>query len=343
MKKSSSVLKKIIALCIVSFVVAFLLGLSIWSFRPMIEIPPSVLLPATTFSFFYLNLDSKNSGITELLDNAKNEILNSEIGRVKKSLVKLAFSASIPNQLAGFMTLGEGAQEPELVFIISMGKIIRLVKLFGRPFDRAVFQGLPVEKEREGRHSFKHVQIDPEGTGASAYSIIGNNIVIGTSLLSVKDCLNTFKENVLVDVEPAYRYLSELLSQTSSEKDGFLYVDNSERDLSRIFKFVEQKYAFAAFPSVDEIVTITGDLHILTETEAINGGIIFYCRGYENISEVRSDVKFLYGAMRRKFKPYDINLKGNIDIEGDTVIFNFYITNYMEAILSHITSDGGDE
>ena len=220
-----------------------------------------------------------------------------------------------------------------------MGKIVRLVKLFSGFIDRALFKGEKVEKVRSGGHAFKRVVKIVEERSPSAYSIIANNIVIGTTLSSVQASYRRYNEDASVD--PYCKYISGILLQASAQKDGFLYVDNNDGKLSRVIQKVEEEYAFAAFPSVDSVTTIDGYIGLLPE--AVNGTLQFYCKDNDRLDDVRSDVKFIYGAMRRKFRASDINLKGDIQTEDNSIKYSFQIPDIMEIIHGKFILSGGDE
>ena len=335
-KKSLAV--KII-LGVIAFIVCSIIGLSIWIFRPLKEVPPSELLPETTFSFFSLNLNINDPFLSEVMTMAEEQIVDENDGKIKKRLVNRAFSSALPRQLVGIVLLEDGKDEPELLFVASMGRIVRLAKLFSRFIDRALFKGEEVEKVRLGGHTFKSVVKTAEGRSPSAYSIIANNIVIGTTLSSVQASYKRYKENPSVD---SYcKYLSGILLQASVQKDGFLYVDNNDGKLTRVIQKVEEEYAFAAFPSVEAVTTIDGYIGLLPE--AAYGTLLFYCKDADRTDEVHSDVKFIYGALRRKFRASDINLKGDIQTEDNSIKFSFQIPDIMEIIRSKSILSGGDE
>jgi hypothetical protein len=334
-----------IILGIVALIVLFIIGFTVWLFRPIKEVPPCELFPSSAFSFFFLNLNQSNTGLSEIMAKAKDEVLNTEMGFAKKTLFKIAFPSVIPKSLVGVLSIAEDSDEPDLVFIVSMGKIVRLIKIFGGSFDTIVFQGAPSQKQRELRHNFKSLTPATEKRGPSAYTIVGNNIVIGTSLSSVKDAYRSHIEWAIEHPAKAKedarrRYFAEMLRQASMQRDASLYVDNNDGALSKIFQTVEEKFAFAAFPSIDAVATIKGEVRILTEE--VTGNITFYCSESERLRDVRSDVKFIYGALRRKLRASDIDMKGTVQIEGNTVEFDFQIPDFIDSIFSNITSDQGD-
>jgi hypothetical protein len=305
----------------------------------MKKMPPGELLPETTFSFFSFSLNINDPFLTEVMTMAKKQFVDTDSSKIKKRLVNRAISSALPRQVVGVVILEDGTDEPELLFIASMGKIVRLAKLFDRFFDRALFPGEKVEKVRAGGHTFKSTVKTTEEMSPSAYSIIANNIVIGTTLSSVQASYKRYNENESVD--PYYKYLSGVLLQASAQKDIFLYVDNNYRKLSRVIQKVEEEYAFAAFPSVDSVTTIDGYIGLLPES--VEGTILFYCKDTDRIDDVHSDVKFIYGAMRRKFRASDIELQGDVQIGKNNVKFSFKIPDIMEIISSKFIFSGGDE
>ncbi len=94
-------------------------------------------------------------------------------------------------------------------------------------------------------------------------------------------------------------------------------VDNSEGKLSAIIKSYEDKYAFAAFPSIDHLTSIDGNFNLLDEE--MDSSITFYCSSPDRLMDVRSDDKFIYGAIRRNLKASVINMKGQVQVEEDTL------------------------
>ena len=308
--------------------VLFIVGFSIWLFRPLKEVPSWKLMPAGTFSFFTFSLDQADPGVSTLLEGAQAKLITEETGGMKARLFKKAFPSFIPTRLVGLVSYDEVRGEPQILVILSMWKVIRLLKLATGPFDRALFEGAESLKVRVDRHIFRSRRNGEDGMRPTAYTIVGNNLLLGSSLSLLKDSFRAYTHTLRRDAEE--EYLSGLLLQASSRRGGSLCVDNTQGHLSKIFKAVEEKYSFAAFPSVDAVSTIMGDVHVFPEE--LNGSLTFYCDSDEKLADVRSDVKFIYGAMRRKLRASDLDMKGIISVQGNSVKFDFQIQDFMNAL-----------
>jgi hypothetical protein len=102
-----------------------------------------------------------------------------------------------------------------------------------------------------------------------------------------------------------------------------------------------EKFSFAAFPSIDAVSSIEGRVEL--HPEEIGGSAVFHCRRSGRLEEVKSDVKFLYGALRRIARAADLNMQGDVIIEGNSVRFEFRIPEYIGALFAPTTPEGGDK
>lgn len=309
--------------------VLFFVGFSIWLFRPLKEVPPWKLMPSTTFSFFTFSLDQADPGVSALLEGMQAKLITQDTGVMKAHLFKKVFPSLIPTRLVGLVSYDELRGEPQILILVSMGKVIRLLKLAGGLFDRVLFEGVESVKVHTEGHSFKTRKDSQDGMRPTAYTIVGNNLLLGSNLSLLQDSYRDYARTLHGDAED--EYMSGLLLQASSQRGGSLCVDNTQGLLSKIFQEVEEKYSFAAFPSIDAVSTIMGDLRILPEE--LNGSLTFYCSSDDKLPEVRSDVKFIYGALRRKLRASDIDMKGAVAVQGYSVKFTFQIMDFMNALL----------
>ena len=339
-KKKRKTSSKII-LGIVAAVVLFIIGLGIWLFGPMRKVPHTELVPSSAFAFVSVDLNPESSGFSELLDTAEKEYLNLEPGLFKTRLIMKIIPYIVPDRVTLIATLDDNSTDPGMIFIASMGKLIKIIRLYSGPFDRVIFRGASFEREHVKGHGFKNISPSRERsvtsalTNPAAYTFIGNNIVAGTSLPLIKSAYYSYRGAQPSDPMSRgllFRYMSEILSPDKSRADVSLLVDNSEGKLSAIVKDFEEKFVFAAFPSIDHVTSIDGTMNLLSEE--MDSSITFYCSSPDRLMDVRSDVKFIYGAVRRKLMASGINMKGKVQVEGDTVIFNFKVTDFMEAVFT---------
>jgi hypothetical protein len=327
-KETCSKWAKRIGLGIAALIVGFLIGFSIWLLSPLQQVPPWQLMPSSSFAFFTVNLDPADPGISVLLEKFQETMIEEETGRVKSLAMKKLLPTFYPERITGFIVLENSTDEPRFVFIVGMGKGIRLMKLAGGPLERVLFRGKPTMKLRKEGQSFRGVQNAEGGMEPAAFTILGNNFLLGTHLAALEDSFSAYSRTPHTDVNE--NYLSGLLLQATMQRGGYLCADNSLGQLSRFFQIIQEKYSFAAFPSADAVSSIMGELHFFPEE--IEGSVTFFCKDQENLSEVRSDVKFIYGAMRRVLNASDVDMKGNVRIEGSSVGLEFRIVNLINAI-----------
>jgi len=336
-EKRTEILKKSLWIAAVLFALVFIVRITV--LRPPEEIQPWKLFPDQAFSFFSIRLDSESTGISDLKKQIKQEALGPDTGVFKKAVFRLMFSSVIPRQIIGIGTMADETGEPEFIFIVRMGRIIRFVKAFSGVFDRIIFNGLPCEEVKyEHRLSYKKLLAEKKEIGPSAYTILGNSIIAATSVQALESCIEDFTGEK--KATPAWGDLGALFLKSSVEEDAFFFADNNSEDLTDIFSAIQEKYAFAAFPTIDAVSMILGYTRLLPGQ--LSGTIVFYCSDNTHLDGVKSDVKFIYGALRRKLKPSDIELKGDILIEGKTVVFTFEVPDYKGAIMKKFNSEEGD-
>ena len=121
--------------------VLLILGFGLWIFRPMKEAPPWEYLPSSALSFFSIDLNLENPGISQLVTRTQSELLNTNPGFIKKTIIKLLLPSIIPKRVDSIVTLEPDSNRPDYVVIVSMGRIFRLSRLFTRYIDRVIFQG----------------------------------------------------------------------------------------------------------------------------------------------------------------------------------------------------------
>jgi hypothetical protein len=91
---------------------------------------------------------------------------------------------------------------------------------------------------------------------------------------------------------------------------------------------------------MDTVEMIYGQMN-LTPDEVL-GSVSFLCNDASRLREVYSDVKYIYGAVRRVLRPLNIDMEGDIRIVESDVHFDFRVPGYIEALLSYLDEQGAD-
>lgn len=119
-------------------------------------------------------------------------------------------------------------------------------------------------------------------------------------------------------------------------RDCFFVVDNGDGALSEFVRSMEERYEFAAFPSVDAVSVVAGYVDFEGEDFG-RGRISFFCKD-GNSDRLRSDVRFIYGAIRRKLRPYGVGLKGRVETEPGAVSLDFKVEGVADAVVRVLSS-----
>jgi hypothetical protein len=315
----------------------FVAGFCIWLLLPMRKVPQADLLPRSPFAFFSFNLDPESPTLAGIISKA-----GTGHGPVKNALVRLLLPGVLPDSIVGVIAADADTGDPEILVFVSMGKLVRVLKIFGFPLNKALFDEGRVLRERERGHRFRAEAGALSGESSmrpSAYTIVGNTIVIGTSLRAVKESFDCYRGGRRLDAGGLY--LNALLIQSLGEREAVLYVDNAGGKMTALIVEASEKYSFAAFPSIDAVSSIEGRAEL--RPEALDGSAVFYCRGPDRLEEVKSDVKFLYGALRRVARAADLDMRGDVLTEGNSVRFEFRIPEYLGALFAPSTPEGGEK
>lgn len=301
-------------------------------------VPARSLVPDSAFAFVTVNLHEKGKGVRPALDSMEAWMLQKGHGRLKRFAIKRVFSSFLPEQIIAVAAPGEDQTKPEILLIARMGCVIRLAKLFHGQVARAFFSGKDYEEEKIQGDRVTYIETRDGRMGVRAYAIIGNTLIAGSSHTVLEDALTSDSVKSTGETQPPN--LIPMLLQSSDRHTLFIFADNRVRNLSRLEIYIEERYAFALFPTMDAVEMIYGQMS-LTPDEAL-GSAAFLCNDVGRLHEVYSDVKYIYGAMRRVLRPSNIDMEGEIRILESRVQFDFRVPGYIEAMLNYLEEEGGD-
>jgi hypothetical protein len=300
------------------------------------ERPVWSLVPDSAFAFVSITIDENGGGTAALLDSLESSMLEQENSRLKKFLIKRAFSL-LPERIIVIAATGKEAK-PELLMIAKMGGILRFAKMFSSKVDYAFFAGQDFEEERTQGYRIKYTDAVSGRMGLRAYMIIGNTLVAGSSYTVLNEALTSHRH--VDNKDEGFQHLTSLLIHGSEQYTFVLFSDNGARDLSKIVGSIEQKYAFAPFLSIDAVEMVYGNI-FLAEDE-LAGQVTFLSNDITRLREVKSDVRYIYGAMRRILKPLKITLEGDVRTNGSRVLFDFRIPDHTNALINFFREKQGE-
>jgi hypothetical protein len=306
-------------------------------FFSMKDIPTWNLVPDSAFAFMSVNINEDDRGTATLLDSVEEWMRQNETGWLKRFIIKRALYVFLPERIVAIAVAGSEAK-PETLVIVKMGSVIRLAKLFPGQIDRAFFERQDFKEERIRGHHVKYADTAYNRMGLSAYTIIGKSLVAGSSYAVLQDALTGYPSWDTDETRP--QHLTPLFLRGSDQQNLFLFADNGARDLSKIVSYIEEKYAFAPFPSMDAVEMVYGNISI--SEEQVSGQITFLSNDAGRLREVRSDVKYIYGAMRRKLKASNIELEGDVQTEGSQVQFDFRVPDHINTMINYLNAVRGE-
>jgi len=301
------------------------------------ERPIWSLIPDSAFAFISINIDEDSRGTASLLDSVESWMLRGETSRVKGFMIKRAFSSFLPERIIVIAATGKEAK-PENLLIVRMKGVIRLVKLFPGQIDRAFFKGQDFKEEMIRGHRVKYIEAANNRMGLGAYTIIGKTLVAGSSFTILQDALTSYPHTN--NEHKDSQHLTPLFLRGTDQHNFILFADNGARDLSKIVGYIEEKYAFAPFPSMDAVEMVYGNISL--SEDKVSGQITFLSNDIGRLREVRSDVKYIYGAMRRILKPLNITLEGDVQTEGSRVLFEFRVPDHIDAMINYLSDKQGE-
>ncbi len=317
------------------FVALVLASAVVWLLLPMRKTPAVKLLPDAPFAFFSYNVDLSDPAVAAAVSRVKDRLAGRGNG-LKRSLVGFLLPAAVPRNVTVVLASDARAKETEILVLAGMGRIARLLRFWSDPLDKALFRGAPMK--REWLNGRRFVSKPRDGFAPSAHAVIGDTLVAGTSLYAVMQCADRYDSGWLPGGSETD--LTALLDRSLEEKDAILYIDNGGGGMSRLVQEASRKYSFAAFPSIDAVLSIQGRIQI--RPEKISGSLRFVSAQPDRLEEIQGDVKFIYGALKRVARGSGMNVSGSVAARENAVIFDFELPDYMGVLSGSSTTQEGD-
>lgn len=326
MKKGWVALIGIAALVIVIFV---------WFILPVREANISRLFPNTTAGIIVVNIDTENPVVGNLLEQAEDIIQNSGFSSFKKKLFTALFPGIVPRKIVALYIPNLESVRPQYVVFISLGRLSKVLHIVSSPIDNMLFKGQEIVKKRVRLRKITYIEKAEGDIMPTAKMVFGNNLVISNN----PEIISSMVQNKNREENPWWRGTFPVVENVTTA-DINIILSNTDGGFSSVVKKIETDFAFAAFPSIDAVETMEGN--IVLEEDKLEGLMEFKCNDPAQINAVRSDVRFLYGAMRRVVKSFDINMKGEVSEGEESVGLDFYMENYINALLQTMNTFGGE-
>jgi hypothetical protein len=273
-------------------------------------------------------MDRSDPAVQAVVSALKARLAGPGSGFVARTFVPFLLPAALPKSVAVVLASDRITGETAILELADVDRLSRLMRLFGGMADGLLLRGGPVAKERADGRRFAYRADKSGGFSPSAYVVIDNTLVMGTGIDALKQCTDGYRSADARDGPVSG--LASRMAQSLGERDAMLYVDNSGGGMSRMVGAASEKYSFAAFPSIDAVSSISARIKLLPDT--MTGSASFACSRPDMIESVLSDVKFLYGAVKRVARASGVNMSGEVSVDGSAVLFNFEIPGYIKLL-----------
>lgn len=285
---------------------------TVWLLIPVKNIPASAFLPMDQFGFLRININAEKQDMAGFLDSVKSRLADSASNRFKRFFVKKAFQPGLPRRITVTLCPGKDSLLPELGCVIGMDRIIRPVRLFHAPLRKMLLRGKTVKKmHMDGLRFFS---VSPISGQTFYYRFVRNTILVSPSPNLLIRMSKQPDRNGSVDSGR----IIPLLYKGACDVDGFFFMDNLEGNVTSMIQPLEETFSFAAFPSIDRVSMIAG--WIDCSAGGLNIDSAFFTNAEFGLAQVQSDVRYLYGALRRILRSSDIGMKGEISSRSHSVL-----------------------
>lgn len=328
-----------VALIVVVVVGVVLIGFVMWMLFPVRSVRPWEKLPQDAFAFVHLPLAEAGPELDPVFDLFQERAAGHHRSPLERKIIDFGFNVFLPHSITVVAGYEEGSARPRMVAFVRMGRTTRLVRLFNKRLAGALFEE-GYEKHSHGRRTYMVAAGDGRA-GMRAYTVYRDSLMAGSSVDSVARCFETpVGKQRVADAQGGETSLKERLQHL--EPDVFtMFVDNREGRITELAGAMQERFSFAAFPSADAVEWIAG--HIQLHPEKLSGTVRFSCLDEQRIGEVRSDVRYFYGAIRRKLRASNLDLQGTVEVEPASVLFQFQIENYLDAFFEEDDIDGNGD
>ena len=308
---------------ILAFILTIVVVILLYFAVPAKNVSPLEFDPHGSFGAMVLRVRPSDKRLAVAFDAAGFN--RDDVGFFKRLAYNLVKKRFIPNATAAWAMQGADDPLPSFAAMVKDGDIVKLLRLASVVPGPRVLKSGEWGGERIGGTNIKAFANADSWRDIGAFAFVGDSIVVGdraTSVASVPNSLRDEPESPLA--ERIRRYVRELDSHL------VIVIDNSSDAFTRLVRYAESEVVFAAIPSADAIPWIYGTLTI--DGPDATGEVVFECSDLDRIDDVFSDIRFIYGTVRRMLHSSDVVMRGKVQKSASNVVFRYTITDIVKLI-----------
>jgi hypothetical protein len=318
---------------VVMVVIALVAGAAIFYYLPLRHrVPPN--LPANRAIGYFTAGFAPGSDLTTLgLELVRNRLAGPDTSNARQKIVRIVSDAAIPERVFGWIMPGSWDEKIAAIAVVDLPRLGRLIRATHRLFlPGMLFDGRARTIRVVGRRIVAEREYQPDDMAIRAYAFLNDTLLVATSPQALTEYLVNVDRDTITD--PVFE--ESVTAHTTAPSanagaaavavarpDAILLFQNFRGDLTSLVRMVEDRFAFAAIPSIDAMPFIASELTV--EGSAANASIVFDFDDESRKAEVFSDVRFLYGTLRRAAKATELDLRGEIVDEPGRYALRFTI------------------
>lgn len=293
---------------IVAILASCVVVLTILYVRPVRHHIPLNLPPSRAIGFLHIDT-SPPTGTVRLAESiARTRFLDPDGSRLRRFAFDFVVTRGMPERVVVWLLPGTGSDEIGFVGVVDLPRMGRLA----RPIHRmvlpgALFSGGASQKRIAGHSVISAKEYEEATTAVRAYSFHRDSLLVSSSPSILANYLASLSAAAVLDTVIAD---SVAAAAVASRADVLAVFANETGRLTEFVRDIEDRVAFAAIPSIDTIPLITAEMTI--EDTVASSILSFVYEDRSRAQEVYSDVRFLYGTLRRMAKSQELDLRGNI-------------------------------
>jgi hypothetical protein len=312
-----------------------LVALMVWLILPLRHPDPPAYQPENAVAMVVVDLDNDSDATQLAIELARERLAGSDPGAFARLAFSVGSSLAMPRQVAVWVTAGEDSVDPRYLAVASLDRGGRIIRLLGRGVIKRRLLGRSADTVRINGTRVSSAAPEEDSMMPTAFAFTSDSLLVASDFAMIRDVLApgpviadeaTFAQTIR-DNLPGPGEISAL---------GF----NASGEMTGLVRAAEEKYAFAAMPSVDALsgmVIRAG----LTE-DAASGSAVFSYADRSRLDEGRSDVRYLYGVIRRLLRPMGLDMDAEITVDDGAVTLAFAIPGLVEHLRTSGSASGGN-
>ena len=306
-------------------VAILLLWMLIWLVLPLRHPEIPAFQPADGIVAVVGDIDTESESTELAIELARDRFLDDDSGFFKRAGFSIALSLALPRSVTVWVVPGEHMSEPRYLAVVSLDRGGRIIRLLGRGVIKSQLIDSPRRTTRIAGTRVTYSTDVRDGMSPRAFAFTSDSLLVASDFAIIRDVLAP-------DVASAatQEYAAEIRELAPQSGELVVVASNRSAELTGLMDTVMTDYGFALMTSADALVSmeISGEL---TEGNIVGHGELIYSDP-GRLGDGRSDVRFVYGALRRLLRPKGLDMDADIAVGSDRVTVDFAVPGVAEYL-----------